>query len=191
MQKRTLGLTLMIAALLLQGCSASPDVTPSQTDQRQIQSVPDGSSAQQEVPTSVPTKDQLTPEDLEAYGNATMDNDMAECESITDEAFKEQCKKTVEETKDLREQEEKERQQQEEERDENDALLEEIVLSENHARCGELTLPNYVIDCEVNILANMALESNDRSICEKASVDAQEGCFFQFDNSQLGPAPQN
>lgn len=49
--------------------------------------------------------------------------------------------------------------------------LSEIVTEGDASRCQELSLEQFVVSCEVNILSAQAKTASDTGVCDKASTD--------------------
>jgi hypothetical protein len=188
----------------------------SQSSQFTAPRVPDNLS---ETATTIQGNVQYSESDLALLKAAEELNDNTYCERISDQNLSEKCKKELLDTGVRTEATEKldpklceqlsskdaedackieiEVQLKQDEKlieqkqlsDSEQLKSNEFVATGNYSGCKELTLPNQVKDCELNILSNKAIDEKDTSWCDKASTEKNiQDCILLYQMS-TGTAP--
>lgn len=106
--------------------------------------------------------------DYKVYDQAVQARDESKCETIANQEIKEQCN-----TEASRMTPEESEQAMKDDNEKNSAL----VASKNYAGCKNLSLRSSQVDCEVNILMNMAIAAESDADCAKGSdQEIQDKC---------------
>lgn len=124
----------------------------------------------------------------EIIDSAVENLDTQECDKIENEDTRTACKTMIEVENKLEEQNIEEIKI----RAEQTEKAQEISDANDHTRCKELH-PDFVRDCEVNILANNAIQNNDITECDKASPENVETCKLiandVLNTPEIAPSP--
>lgn len=183
-QNFSLRTVAFVAMVILAGCQAPS--TGSNT------STPNGERA---------IKVEYSAADQAAYDGAIQLKDTKYCEKISNQAYKKQCKDTLNDEAKLQEalvkvdaticvqlsskdqqdackiavevklQKAADQKKQEAERAKDLQLESSVIQSGDFKRCKELKVEGNFNDCEVNILTTKAIQTKDNSWCDKASND--------------------
>lgn len=116
-------------------------------------------------------------EDKQVMAEAVANLDASRCDALSSEDSRTACEIEVETEMNVQTEREGEQQMQVS----DDARMEAILESGDHTRCQELQLENSILDCELNILTNKAVQENNIAICDQASTEnAQTICRENF-----------
>ena len=199
MKKHTLFLTSAIIPLLfLAGCAEQDSISLQNANSKNSNNQQNVAiSSQIENPTITPP----SPADQTAYAGAMNLKDLSLCQKIQDEQYKNQCTSALKDEKILEQalttkdktvcdqistdaqkqncvmqitvlEEAQTKQAQSQQQIDADSKLEvEIIKSGDYTRCSQITTYGSEFECEVNILAQKAITTKDKTWCQKGSTD--------------------
>lgn len=118
--------------------------------------------------------------DVKIATDALAKGDKSLCSQLSTEPLKLDCEMKIE----VKKVEQTKIDQYEQQTTSDENLRNQIIASRDYSRCKELKVYGHQVDCESNILTNLALEKKDKSICSKATIDvAKQNCEIVYDKS--------